>query len=61
MAMSIADQPFLEPDATSRYAGLRTKPINKYRFVTWKKIAVWGGAIGATAVGAGWLLVRFAF
>ncbi len=58
--MSSTDQPFLEPDASRKYAGLRTKPITKYRFVPWGKIAVWVGAIGATAVGAAWLLGRFA-
>jgi hypothetical protein len=58
--MSISDRPFLEPNATSRYAGLRTKPINKYRFLPWGKIAVWAGALGAAAVGAAWLLSRYA-
>ena len=59
--MVSTDQPFLDSDASSKYAGLRTKPISQYRFVPWGKIALWAGAIGVAVVALVLLLDRFAF
>ncbi|NUM53068.1 MAG: hypothetical protein HUU46_05440 [Candidatus Hydrogenedentes bacterium] len=57
--MTTVDRPFLEPDTAGRYAGFKTKPIKKYRYVPWGTIAVWCGAIAAAAVLVAWILVRY--
>jgi hypothetical protein len=58
--MSIPDQPFLEANATAKYAGFRTRSINEYRYVPWGKVGVIGGACGLAAIALAWLLVRYA-
>ncbi len=54
--MVTTDQPFLDADASSKYAGLRTKQISKYAFVPWGKIVMWIAAAGAALIAAALLL-----
>ena len=51
--MDSVNRPFLDPNIGAQYAGFRTRPINKYRFVPWGQIAFWVFAVGAVAATLG--------